>query len=269
MSSEELRRSVFSSVHMSSLVKTTHASITYPSCSFCGGCAINSKSSPKRKVALCQVSLYSNLSDSFIVWYKKQEEPKGMLWLHSCLIRRGDNCVELISRGCRGRCSYTLKLSSVSANEEWYRSLKLESRKTSTVGDDFTNESVDGQGSCSDLTSLDSMLTDISPLSSINELSNYSDSDENSDDGSVISTTPVAPSTNSKSKSKKKSRSNPSKVKVKSVFSNPFHGLGRSRKTSQPTLSSSVSISTAPLALESIENSNQPTPDADHWGRWS
>ena len=264
MSSEELRRSVFSSIHMSSLVKSTHASITYPSCSFCGGCAINPKSSPKRKVALCQVSLYSNLSDSFIVWYKKQEEPKGILWLHSCCVRRGqDSCIELISRGCRGRCSYTLKLTSLSANEEWYRLLKLEARKTSTVGDDFTNESVDG--SCNDLTSLESMLTDISPLSSITELSNYSDSDENSDDGSVVSTTPIAPSTSSKSK--KKSKSSPSKVKVKTVFSNPFQSLGRSRKTSQPTISSSVSIRTAPL--DSIENTSQPTPDVDHWGRWS
>ncbi len=252
---------------MSSLVRTAQASITYPSCSFCGGCAINPKSSPKRKVALCQISLYTSVSDSFIIWYKKQEEPKGILWLHSCCIRRGqESNIELISRGCRGRCSYTLKFATPSASEEWYRLLKQESRKTPSFGEDVSGEPTIN-GSASDITSLDSMLTEISPLSSITELNYYSESDENSDDGSIVSTTTLTcPETISKSK--KKSRSNPSKVKVKSVFS--LQSLSRSKKPNHTTLSSSVSVNTVKVApLETISSTSQSTPDFDNWGRWS
>lgn len=251
---------------MSSLVRTSHASVAYPSCSFCGGCAINSKSSPKRKVALCQVSLYTSVSDSFITWYKKQEEPKGMLWVHSCCVRRGtDNNVELISRGCRGRCSYTLKFGTLSASEEWYKLLKQESRKSPSFGEELSTDSYH-EGSINDLTSLDSMLTDISPLSSITELSAYSaESDENSDDGSVVSTNPITPETTSKSKKKK------SKLKVKSVFGNPLHSLGRSKKSIHSTLNNSVSVSTVQGSpSESISHTNQTTPDLmDPWVRWS
>lgn len=250
---------------MSSLVRTSHASVAYPSCSFCGGSAINSKSSPKRKVALCQVSLYTSVSDSFITWYKKQEEPKGMLWIHSCCVRRGqDSNVELISRGCRGRCSYTLKFATPSASEEWYRLLKLESRKTpSSFGEELSSE-CNNDGSLGDLTSLDAMLTDISPLSSITELSAYSESDENnSDDGSIVSTNPSVPETSSKSKKRK------SKMKVKSVFGNPLQSIGRSKKTTHSTLNNTVSVGTVQVApLDSI--TSQSTPDLmDPWVRWS
>ena len=250
---------------MSSLIRTSQANVTYPSCSFCGGCAINPKSSPKRKVALCQISLYTSVSDSFITWYKKQEEPKGMLWLHSCCVRRGqDSNVELISRGCRGRCSYTLKFGTPSATEEWYRLLKQESRKSPSFGEELSSDSCN-KGSIGDHTSLDSMLTDISPLSSITELSAYSESDENSDSGSVVLTSPITPDTSSKSKKKK------SRVKVKSVFGNPLHSLGRNSKKS---LNNSVSTSTMQGSpLESISNTRAPsqsTPDLmDPWVRWS
>lgn len=272
MSSEELRRSVFSSIHMSSLLRTTHSSITYPSCSFCGGSAINSRSSPKRKVALCQLSLHTNPSDSFIVWYKKQDEPKGMLWLRSCCVKKGqENTIELISRGCRGRCSYTLKFACLSTNEEWYRLLKQEARKTTSVGDDLTNDVVDGT---SDLTSLDSMLTDITPLSSLTELSSYNESDENSDVGSITSfdQDSVAPLPTTKSKKKKSVKPVKAKLKVKPVFCNPLQGLVRTRKTSQPQMSSSYSVSavtTTSSPLESIENTSRSSPDLDYWSRWS
>ena len=271
MSSEELRRSVFSSIHMSSLLRTTHSSITYPSCSFCGGSAINSRSSPKRKVALCQLTLYTNLSDSFIVWCKKQDEPKGMLWLRSCCIRKGqENTIELISRGCRGRCSYTLKFAGLNTNEEWYRLLKQEARKAPSIGDDLTNDVVDGT---SDLTSLDSMLTDITPVSSLTELSSYSESDENSEVGSITSfdQDSLAALATPKSKNKKRAKSVKVKVKVKPVFCNPLQGLGRTRKTSQPQMSSSYSVSTVSTMspLDSIENTSRSSPDVDYWSRWS
>lgn len=163
-SDEVLRQNVFSSIHMSTEVKTGQVSISYPSCSFCGG------GLGARKVVTCYVSLYTNSSESFVVWCKKPDEPKGMLWLRSCCVRRGAQCsaettmpIELISKGCRGRCSYTLRFSKRALGEEWYRSLRQETRKhtaassTLDVTDDpFSSDS--GEEGYSD--PLDSILSD-------------------------------------------------------------------------------------------------------------
>lgn len=145
-----LKQSVFSSIHMSSVVKTSQVSLSYPCCSFCGGMVSGSKQKTERKVAVFQVSLYTNASEAFIVWYKKQEEPKGMLWLRSSCVRRGTSTegqtmipIELISKGCRGRCSYTLRFLTRALTEEWYRLLRLESRRTSPAEceDPFSSDS--------------------------------------------------------------------------------------------------------------------------------
>ena len=275
MSSEELRQEVFSSIHLSSLVKSTQASITYPSCSFCGGASTSSKGSPKRKVALCQLTLYTNSSESFVVWYKKQDEPKGMLWLGSYCIRKGqDGAIELISRSCRGRCSYTLKFSAAPASEEWHRLLKQESRRVPSICDELPVSSIEDGNS----TSLDCILTDSSPLS----ITAFSDlvSDENSDElrdtlEPIIPPT-AQPFTKSKSSSKVKSKSksspkNKSKHRNKSapILCNPLQGLGgKNNKKSSPiplsaTYSSSVSMGLYPL--DTIENSGSD----DQLSRWS
>lgn len=149
-SDELLRQNVFSSIHMSTEVKTGHVSISYPSCSYCGG--IDKKSASNRKVISCYASLYTNSSESFVVWSKKQDEPKGMLWLRSCCVRRGAECtaestmpIELISKGCRGHCSYTLRFSKRSEAEEWFRSLRLESRKHTIDKEDPFSSSDSGE----------------------------------------------------------------------------------------------------------------------------
>ena len=136
-SDELLRQNVFSSIHMSTRVKMGQVSMSYPSCSFCG----QTGKGGNRKVLQCNFSLYTNSSESFVVWYKKQDDPKGMLWLKSCCVRRGAECsaeatmpIELISKGCRGRCSYTLRFSNRGTAEEWYRSLRSESRKNASGG---------------------------------------------------------------------------------------------------------------------------------------
>ena len=133
-SEDMLRQNVFSSIHLSSELHKGQVSITYPACSFCGGMTSGKKSSSARKVVTCQMSLYTNSSESFIVWFKKPDEPKGLLWLRSCHVRRGTTVdgicpVELISKGCRGRCSYTLRFVHQTSTEEWYRYLRQESRR--------------------------------------------------------------------------------------------------------------------------------------------
>lgn len=265
MSTEELRQNVFSSIHMSTLAKSIQASITYPSCTFCGGTLVSghSKGSPKRKSALCQLTLYTNSSESFVVWYKKQEEPKGILWMRSFCIRKGldQNAVELISRGCRGRCSYTLKFSSSHASDEWYRLLKQESRRIPSVGDELPSSLDEGY-----LASLDSMLTDTSPplMSVLNEVLHGNESDDESSDKVVPLHTSPTSSPKSKTKTPKKSMKN--KLKSSPVICNPLQGLSKSKKV---TMSSSFSNSTVNSVnpLENIENT--PT-DADYLSpRWS
>lgn len=280
MSTEELRQNVFSSIHMSTLAKSVQTSITYPSCTFCGGTLVSgsSKSSPKRKSALCQLTLYTNSSESFIVWYKKQEEPKGMLWMRSCCIRKGlnDNTVELISRGCRGRCSYTLKFSSTHASDEWYRLLKQESRKIPFLGDELPSSLDDGY-----MASLDSMLTDTSPLSVLNEVlhgigSSDEDDRENHQESQdqITSLHRPSPTSSPTNSSKSKSKTVKSKLKSNPVICNPLQGLSsKSKKVSVNVIPISSSFTSSTVGsvhpLESIEN-NTPT-DADYLelSRWS
>lgn len=271
MGSEELRQNVFSSIHMSSLAKSVQAGISYPSCTFCGGTLVggSSKSSPKRKSALCQLTLYTNSSESFIVWCKKSEEPKGILWMRSCCVRKGldDNTVELISRGCRGRCSYTLKFAASRASDEWYKLLKQESRKIPSLGDELPSSLDDGY-----MASLDSMLMDTSPLSVLNEVLHGESQDEDSENRTesqdlVAPLQGHAPSPTSSPKSKAKtpkSKSVKGKLKSKSspMICNPLQGLSsKSRKTSVIPISTSFNSTAIPL--ESIEN----TPADDF--RWS
>ena len=283
MSSEELRQNVFSSIHMSSLAKTTQANITYPSCTFCGGTLVSgsSKGSPKRKSALCQLSLYTNSSESFIVWHKKVEEPKGILWMRTCCIRKGlkDNAVELISRGCRGRCSYTLKFSSCQVSDEWYKLLKQESRKIPFLGDELPSSLLEEEEGY--LASLDSMLTDISPLNVLNEvLYGNQENLENQEELRTESTyqleplnhssTTPSPKSSPKSKTKTpKPRTIKGNKKSSPVICNPLQGLSsKSRKSSVIPISSSFSnngmeVESSGNPLESIENSD------DYLSRWS
>ena len=163
---ELLRQNVFSSIHMSTSIKSNQVSVSYPMCSLCGGAmsgTVNKKPSA-RKVAVFQITLYTNSSESFVVWGKKTEEPKGILWLRSCCVRRGSdaegNCdmpIELLSKGCRGRCSYTLRFSSRIVAEDWYRLLKQESRKSTPMEDDDPFSSDSGE---EDASPLDRILSD-------------------------------------------------------------------------------------------------------------
>ena len=265
MGSEELRQNVFSSIHMSSLMKSVQANITYPSCTFCGGMltGTSSKGSPKRKSALCQVALYTNSSESFIVWFKKSEEPKGMLWMGTRCIRKGGeagNTIELISRGCRGRCSYTLKFSTNLISDEWYRLLKQESRKIPSLGDELPSALVEGYQA-----SLDYMLTDISPLSVLNEVlhGNSEEREENNEtSGKVAPINPTSPILKLKSITPK-TKAVKHKRKTSPVILNPLQGL--SSKSKKVTAVISTSSSFTNNAGHSIEN-NQ---DADYFSRWS
>ena len=278
MGSEELRQEVFSSIHLSSLVKSTQVNITYPRCSVCGGGSVSSKGSPKRKAALCQLTLYTNSSESFVVWYKKHDEPKGMLWLGSYCIRKGqDSTIELISRSCRGRCCYTLKFSAAPASEEWYRLLKQESRRAPSICDELPVSSIESGNS----TSLDCILADSSPLSISTAFSDLAN-DENEENGDELRDTlePITPptvvqpftksKTSSKVKSKKNSPKSKSKHRIKSapVMCNPLQGFGSKSKKSSPiplsaTYSSSVSMGLYPL--DPIEDHGSD----DHLSRWS
>ncbi len=271
MSTEELRQNVFSSIHMSTLAKNTQASITYPSCTFCGGTLIttSSKGSPKRKSSLYQLTLYTNSSESFVVWYKKQEEPKGLLWMRSCCVRKGqeEKTVELISRSCRGRCSYTLKFSSNHASEEWYKLLKQESRKIPCLGDELPcggamEETYDD--------SLDSMLTDISPLSVLNEVLHGQEEALDQLPPLVVSSPVISPTKPSKVKTPKV-KSVKQKLKSNPVICNPLQGLSsKNKKVPVIPLSSSFSssyVSSVHPPLNGIENT--PPSDSDQLNRWS
>lgn len=277
MGSEELRQEVFSSIHLSSLVKSTQTSITYPSCSFCGGGSVSSKGSPKRKVAICQLTLYTNTSESFVVWCKKQDEPKGMLWLGSYCVRKGqESAIELISRSCRGRCSYTLKFSTASTSDEWYRLLKQESRRVPSICDELPGTSVEDDNS----TSLECILTDMSPLSvtAFSDLTSYTDeNDENSDELrdtlEPITTPTTQPGTKSKSSSKVKSKGSSTKKKqkhrVKStpVLCNPLQGIAIGSK-SKKSLSSAYSSSAVTMGFYSLDGFENNGSD-EQLSRWS
>ena len=264
MGSEELRQNVFSSVLMSTKLKSSHASVTYPCCSFCGGNS-SAKGSPKRKVLLCQLTLYVNPSESFVVWGKKQDEPKGMLWLRSCCVRRGqEGTIELISRGCRGRCSYTVRFSSASVADDWYRSLRGESRRAPTVGDDVPTDEEDGRMSAT----LDAILTEMAP-STISESLQVEDETDTSSisytDTQYLTLPPqyVAPVGKKTSKSPKSKKSS-KKLKSSPVLCNPLQGLV-SRKTSCPV---SVSYSASIYPLDSGEGCTPTLPELE-MTRWS
>ena len=158
---------MFSSIHMSTSIKCNQVSVSYPSCSLCCGLATSGTANKKataRKMAVFQITLYTNSSESFVVWGKKTEEPKGILWLRSCCVRRGIDAecagnmpIELLSKGCRGRCSYTLRFSSRIVAEDWYRLLKQESRKRTPMEDDDPFSSDSGE---EDVSPLDRILSD-------------------------------------------------------------------------------------------------------------
>lgn len=240
---EELRQKVFSSTHMSTMVKTTQATITYPCCSYCGGYL---NSSPKRKVVFGQVSLYTNPSESFIVWYKKHDEPKGLLWLRSCCIKKGhgETQIQLITTGCRERCSYTLSFLALPIANEWYRTLKQESRKAPSISGGMFCEELDSASS------LDSILNEVT--------TSHSDSDENwSDDMDRQSAVARDGSFAGASVSPVKRNS---KVKY-SVVS--VHGP----RSASPVMSSSVAGAAEPRTVEMLQLAVDPSED--HLSRWS
>lgn len=258
-SDELLRQNVFSSIHMSSRVKMGQVSISYPSCSFCGGTGKGGN----RKVLQCSFSLYTNSSESFVVWYKKQDEPKGMLWLKSCCVRRGAECsaeatmpIELISKGCRGRCSYTLRFSNRGTAEEWYRSLRSESRKNTHGGssgepdegyDPFSSDSGEESNPLDDIFSertssrRDQELTVTKPK---RKISSPSFPKRHSPDNKTRTTTP-------RSSSPKKRFHIPS-----------FTTAIMDRKVSLPSVNTVYTGST-------VEGPSSPVIDSDALGRWS
>lgn len=119
----ELQQSVFSSIHLSTMVKCDKVSLVYPSCPFC---KCRKSTSSKTKACLYQISLYTNSSEAFIVWYKRSR-PKGMLWTHSCRVARGqDGHIELMSRSCKAHCSYVLKFPTPTQTDDWFQILRKE-----------------------------------------------------------------------------------------------------------------------------------------------
>lgn len=105
------------------MVKCDQVSLLYPSCPFC---KCRKSTSSKRKACLYQISLYTNSSEAFIVWYKRSR-PKGMLWTHSCRVARGqEGHIELVSRSCKGHCSYVLKFPTSTQTEDWFQVLRKE-----------------------------------------------------------------------------------------------------------------------------------------------
>lgn len=258
-SSEELlRQNVFSSIHMSTEVKSDQVSIFYPTCSFCGG--LERKSSG-RKVATCFISLYTNSSDSFVVWSKKQDDPKGILWLQSLCIRRGvadaDGGalpIELISKGCRGRCSHTLKFPRKSTAEEWYKCLKLESRKNSQAQssgdcDPFSSGESGGEESHGPL---DSILSETELDSTFNQTSIVSRKQSSS---------PIHQYFYNSDSSSSTSSSTGKKQKKSKKFRIPFTTSIMDRKVSLPV---HTSTSYTQSAIETLGS-----PDSETLGRWS
>lgn len=243
MGSEELRQSVFSSILMSTQLKSSQASLTYPSCSFCGG-TTSSKGSPKRKSLPCQLSLYVNPSESFIVWGKKTDEPKGMVWLRSCCVRRGqeEGAIELISRGCRGRCSYTIKLSTAYMADDWYRSLRLESRRAPTVGEDVSTDGDDRMSA-----TLDAILTEMAPSTISDSVLEEKESADTAGCKDSSQLNACVPSIQTPSCKKSKRKKHAKKLKSTPVLCNPLQGLV-SRKPSCPVaVVGSYSTSIYPL----------------------
>lgn len=136
---EVLRQNVFSSIHLSSRLKHDVVQLSTPLCSNCG---VNKATSKKKPGSYC-LSLYTNKSEPFVVWFKKREEPKGILWLRNYTVRKsaGDaNELELVSRGCPFKCAHKIKLSSGNRTSEWYQLLRDESRRQPSISDDISSE---------------------------------------------------------------------------------------------------------------------------------
>uniref|UniRef100_A0A1X7VL50 PH domain-containing protein n=1 Tax=Amphimedon queenslandica TaxID=400682 RepID=A0A1X7VL50_AMPQE len=255
-SDELLRQNVFSSIHMSTQVKMGQVSMSYPSCSFCG----KTGKGGSRKVRQCYFSLYTNSSESFVVWYKKQDgEPKGMLWLKSCCVRRGAECsaeatmpIELISKGCRGRCSYTLRFSNRGTAEEWYRSLRSESRKNGSGGS--TGADIDEYDPFSSDSGEDS-----NPLDEI-----FSESPSSREQGLTVTKTRRKISSPSfpKRQSPDNKKQTPGSSKKRFQIPSSFTAAIIDRKVSLPAVSTVYSGS-------AIEGPSSPVFDSDIMGRWS
>lgn len=153
---EMLRQSVFSSIHLSSRLKSDVVKLSTPLCSNCGA----NKTPCKKKPGSYHLSIYTNNSEPFVVWFKKREEPKGILWLRNYIVRKSSsdaNELELVSTGCPFKCSYRIILSNSKRTSEWYQLLKDESRRQPSI-DDISSESI-----------LDSYSDDYSQRSFYNE----------------------------------------------------------------------------------------------------
>ena len=241
-SEDMLRQNVFSSIHLSTELQRGQASVTYPSCSFCGGTVSGKKPSSARKVATCQLSLYTNPSESFIVWFKKPDEPKGMLWLRSCHVRRGSTVdgsspVELISKGCRGRCSYTLRFVQQTSTEEWYRLLRQESRRNADYDDpaDMSEE---------EESPLDRLLADLQDDGECSLLQDRKDRRESQ------GSSPPSSGRSSPKKPSAKTKNRPFRIQISTTFG---------RKTSVPVTTASSYVE-CPIS---------PDSTTDAVSRWS
>lgn len=135
---EMLRQSVFSSIHLSSRLKSDVVQLSTPLCSNCGA----NKATNKKKPGSYYLSIYTNNSEPFIVWFKKREDPKGILWLRNYTVRKCSdaNELELVSRGCPFKCAHKIKLSSSCRTSEWYQLLRDESRRQHSISDDISTE---------------------------------------------------------------------------------------------------------------------------------
>ena len=138
---EMLRQSVFSSIHLSSRLKCDIVQLFTPLCSNCG---VN-KASSKKKPGSYYLSIYTNKSEPFVVWCKKREDPKGILWLRNYAVRKSSNdCneIELVSKGCPFKCTHKIKLANSNRTSEWYQLLRDESRRQPSISDvDIHSES--------------------------------------------------------------------------------------------------------------------------------
>ena len=139
---EMLRQNVFSSIHLSSRLKSDVVQLSTPSCSNCGV----SKATNKKKPGTYHFSIYTNKSEPFVVWFKKREDPKGMLWLRNYTVRKclsDSSELELVSRGCPFKCTHKIRLSNVNKASEWYQLLREESRRQLSIDDGISSESLD------------------------------------------------------------------------------------------------------------------------------
>jgi len=172
--------------------------------------------------------------------------------------------VELISRGCRGRCSYTLKFSNNTVSEEWYKLLKQESRKIPSFGDELPSSLMEDAGYQA---SLDYVLTDITPLSVLNEvLHGKVEESTNEEKDTTDSPSESSPTTSPKLKSKNSKKLAKHKRKSSPVICNPLQGLSAKTKKTIPSSSSLTNNAFYSVNETDSFDNNQ---DADYLTRWS